>query len=405
MICDFQQGIHLVSSLDLLPVSRKNWDPPKKSTAESETLRGFGPPSSDGPQSSDVLLRGSRSGGNCFRSKCDEESGGPWQEPPTPHGWKGTLRPMVSVGFEAIQAGNWHNRAPGVNGVTLDYAGMVSFFDPKYTSLVRAREGVDRKRWRVGNITKEEAGLFTSELQDVLAKKEKGSGVRWDAIVRGVVERHAGRLEFLSDWLGDETKNGTYIIEHARRAVLAMLSPYLTVTSIPSDHKTNTTWLNPSIHYCSTAFTAHLPVNQFTPQEHRLKAAVEVVTREICRTIGLVWIDAFDMEDLQDEGEQRHVLTKWKGHVDGLMEWLGWTEWVQCKPACDQYVSFDFNSRTFLFYIELFFLHRKCALYLSGRSTWVGWTPNQKSVILQSACRESNKISDAPSRRRRRVVV
>ncbi|KAG8950867.1 hypothetical protein FRC04_007099 [Tulasnella sp. 424] len=130
---------------------------------------------------------------------------------------------MVSVGFEAIQAGNWHNRAPGVNGVTLDYAGMVSFFDPKYTSLVRAREGVDRKRWRVGNITKEEAGLFTSELQDVLAKKEKGGGVRWDAIVRGVVERHAGRLEFLSDWLGDDTTNGTYIIEHARRAEMCFL--------------------------------------------------------------------------------------------------------------------------------------------------------------------------------------
>ncbi|KAG8950869.1 hypothetical protein FRC04_007101 [Tulasnella sp. 424] len=214
---------------------------------------------------------------------------------------------------------------------------MVSFFDPKYTSLVRAREGVDRKRWRVGNITKEEAGLFTSELQDVLAKKEKGSRVRWDAIVRSVVERHAERLEFLSDWLGDDSKNGTYIIKHARRAVLTMLSPYLTVTSIPSDHKTNTIWLNPTIHSCSTAFTAHLPVNQFTPQEHRLKDAVEIVTREIGRTIGLIWIDAFDSEDVQDEQEQRRLLTKWKGHVDGLMDWLGWTEWVKCKPACNRY--------------------------------------------------------------------
>lgn len=49
---------------------------------------------------------------------------------------------------------NWHDRAPGVNRVTLDYAGMISSFDPKYTDLVRARERVDGKRWRVGNITK-----------------------------------------------------------------------------------------------------------------------------------------------------------------------------------------------------------------------------------------------------------
>ncbi|KIO17398.1 hypothetical protein M407DRAFT_228415 [Tulasnella calospora MUT 4182] len=289
MLCDFQRGVRHVSSLDLLPPD------------------------------------------------CDDQPDGPWPEPPIPHGWKGSLSDVASVAFEAIQAGNWHNRAPGVNGLTLDYSGMVSFFDPKYTSLARARDGVDRKRWRVGNITTEDVELFRNELQDVLTRGEKGSGVKWDGIVRSLVDRHAGRLEFLSDWLGDGTNNSTYSIKHARRAVLTMLAPYLSVTSIPLDHKTNTTWLDPAIHYCSTTFTAHLPVHQFTLQEHRIGGAVEAVMREICWTVGNIWIDAFDAEGLQDETERRCLLIKWKANVDRLMDWLGWTEWVKCKPACKQY--------------------------------------------------------------------
>ncbi|KAG8894325.1 hypothetical protein FRC00_009098, partial [Tulasnella sp. 408] len=338
MLCDFQRGVRLVSALDLLPVSRENWGPKPKPKMNDTTQHTPAPPVSITQHSRHPIPLVPLKGENCKRSNCDEVPDGPWPEPPLPHGWKGTLRHLVSVEFEAIQAGNWHDRAPGVNGLVLDYSGMISFFDSKYTSLARTRDGVDRKRWRVGNITKEDVDLFRNELQDVLTRREWGSGVRWDAIVRNVVDRHAGRLEFLSDWLGDGTKNSTHIIKHARRAVLTMLAPYLSVSSIPSDYKTNTTWLHPAIHYCSTMFTAHLPAHQFTLQEHHIGSAVETVMREICRTIGLIWIDAFDAEGLQDETERRRLVTKWKTDVDRLMGWLGWTEWVKCKPACKQYV-------------------------------------------------------------------
>lgn len=338
MLCDFQRGVRLVSSLDLLPVSRENWGPKPEPEVNDATRHALDLLISNTLHSRHLLPHVPFQGGDCKLSNCDEIPDGPWPEPPIPHGWKGTLRHLISVEFEAIQAGNWHDRARGVNGVVLDYSGMVSFFDPKYTSLAHARNGVDRKRWRVGNITKEDVEVFRSELQDVLTRKEKSSGVKWGDLVRSVVDRHAGRLEFLSDWLGDGTNNSTYIIKHARRAVLMMLAPYLSVTSIPSDYKTNMTWLDPTIHYCSTTFTAHLPVHQFTLQEHRIGSAVETVMREICRTIGLIWIDAFDAEGLQDEPERRRLLTKWKADVDGLMAWLGWTEWVKCKPACKQHV-------------------------------------------------------------------
>ncbi|KAG9037650.1 hypothetical protein FS837_001426 [Tulasnella sp. UAMH 9824] len=338
MLCDFQRGVRLVSALDLLPVSREGWGPKPKPKMNDTTQHTPDPPVSSTHHSRHPIPLVSLKGEDCKRSNCDEIPDEPWPEPPIPHGWKGTLRNVVSVAFEAMQAGNWHDRAPGVNGLVLDYSGMISFFDSKYTSLARARDGVDRKRWRVGNITKEDVELFRGELQDVLTRREKGIRVKWDALVQNVVDRHAGRLEFLSNWLGDGTNNSTYIIKHARRAVLTMLAPYLSVKFIPSDYKTNTTWLDLAIYHCSTTFTSHLPVHRFTPQEHRIGSAVEKVMREICRTVGLIWIDAFDAEELQDEPERRRLLTKWKLDVDGLMGWLGWAEWVKCKPACKQHV-------------------------------------------------------------------
>lgn len=238
-----------------------------------------------------------------------------------------------------ILAGNSHNSAPGVNGVDLDYSKAVSFFDSKYSSLALSRKGVDRTKWRARDISGEDVEVFRAELLGALTRKQGGSGVKWDAIIRSVVERHAGRLEFLSDWLGEDRKNVTHSIVHARQMILTMLTPYLSIPSIPSDYKTNTTWLSPAMHHCSTSFTSHLPVNRFTPQEHRLKHSVESAMKEICRTLGVIWINAFDSEELDDNYAQRQLLREWKEEIKRLMDWLGWAEWVKCKPACNQYVS------------------------------------------------------------------
>ncbi|KIO22403.1 hypothetical protein M407DRAFT_216435 [Tulasnella calospora MUT 4182] len=339
MLCDFTKRVSLVSGLTLLPTNRGRRGP------------GGGPPPGrkpgevpPGPPTDDDPLESLAAGHSRFETLPDDHLEPPqppempprvpWEDPVPPKGWKGSLLSGSAVTFGGIQAGNWHNAPSGLNGVILDHAGTISFFNPKYTSLVEARRGVDRMKWRAGNITKSDVELFRAELDAVLTRKEKGSDVRWDGLVRSVVERHADRLEFLSEWLGADHKNVTEGVVYARRTVLEMLAPYFVVDSIPSDYKTNVTWLNPTMHYCSTAYTSHLPVDDFTPQEHLLKEAVEVVTTEICRTLGVVWLDAFDAEAVQNETEQRERLVKWKGEIGRLMDWLGWAVWVKCKPIC-----------------------------------------------------------------------
>lgn len=51
----------------------------------------------------------------------------------------------------------------------------------------------------------------------------------------------------------------------------------------------------------------------------------------------VIWVDAFDAEELHDEEKQRKLIAKWTAEVKSLMDWLGWAEWVKCKPACKPY--------------------------------------------------------------------
>ncbi|KAG8955047.1 hypothetical protein FRC00_005592 [Tulasnella sp. 408] len=343
MLCDFTQRVNLVSGLALLPTHR---DMPGPGGPPPGRKPGKGPPGL--PMDNDPLGLFAKGHSRFETSPGDHLEPPqppkmplpfPGEDPIPPKGWKGSLLSGSTVVFGAIQAGNWHNAPSGLNGVVLDHAGAISFFDPKYTSLVKARRGVDRMKWRVGNITKSDVELFRADLDSALTRKEKGSDVRWSGLVRSVVERHADRLEFLFEWVGAERKNVTEGIVYARRTILEMLAPYFVVDSVPSNYQTNLTWLNPTMHYCSTAFTSHLPVGDFTPQEHLLKRAVEVVTTEICRTLGVIWLDAFDAEQVENEMEQRDKLARWKGEIGRLMDWLGWAVWVKCKPACGPFVS------------------------------------------------------------------
>ncbi|KAG9019154.1 hypothetical protein FRB90_005991 [Tulasnella sp. 427] len=337
MLCDFTQGVSLVSGLTLLPTKGGIRGPGGPHGPHGpHGPGGGGSPPPDGKVPHDDPFTTFARHHPRFDTAGNKQMlpGGLWEDPEPPKGWKGTLLPRSSVTFGAIQAGNWHNVPSGLNGVILDHAGVISFFDPKYTSLVEARRGIDRMKWRAGNITKSDVEVFRAELDEVLTRKRKRSQVRWDGLLRSVVERHADRLEFLSEWLGDDRRNVTEGVVYARRTVLEMLAPYFVVDSIPSDYKTNLTWLEPTMHYCSTAYTSHLPVDDFTPQEHMLKGAVEVVMKEICRTLGVIWVDAFDAEESHSEQEQRDQLVRWRGEVEKLKQWLGWAVWVKCKPAC-----------------------------------------------------------------------
>ena len=168
MICNVLDGMEVVTLLDLLPTNLT--EPPNQPLVNP----------SDGPLPP------------------------PYQLPPhiePPPGWRGSLPTSVLKRFEALVTGGWHDFAPGETRVRLDYAGLVTFYNPTLSSLVEARQGKDRLHHRLKGISVADTARVHAELRSVLTREQgsngSGSGVDLGSITRVVVERYADRLEYL----------------------------------------------------------------------------------------------------------------------------------------------------------------------------------------------------------------
>ena len=255
---------------------------------------------------------------------------GPPPRPPhvePPPGWRGSLPGDVLSRFEAHVAGGWHDLAPGETRVQLDYTGLITFYDPTLSSLVEARQGKDRMHHNLQNISASDAARVLAELRSVLTRKQgSGSSVDWKSTTRVVVERYADRLEYLRFLL---SPNATVMFTDAaaqafavRAQLLVMLGPYITTVDVPQQELSasanlNVTWLAPVVRRCATTFTSHIPLGMLTPQEVRIHAAVENTLREICRRLGLLWVQFFDVEEA-DEGKAAEVIEVGYRHIDEL---------------------------------------------------------------------------------------
>jgi len=333
MWCDFTDGLVLVSALPLMPAA--NFPLGQPPPVEGCSPPGHPPFPPGGP--------GKRPG--------DDPT-----IPSAPPGWVGSQRTFPSISFEALQAGAWHDHSPGLGGVRIHYWGLVTFFDPRLSSLVESRKNQTRGQFRLEGINEEDVALVQAELREVLERQDAGSGVEWGFVLRNVIDRNAQRLEYLKYILdGKESKvfNATEVASRARRQVLTMLAPYLLRTSLPpstpsssinksqpngSPRWENTTWVAEAIHHCGGRFTSHIPFNSLTPQEVRLRHATQEVVYEICRMLGVIWVDAFVVEELEVE-EVEGLVVKWRNEIKGLMSWLDWSEWIRCEPACALDVS------------------------------------------------------------------
>jgi len=195
------------------------------------------------------------------------------------------------------------------------------------------------------NISASDAAHVLAELRYVLTRKQgSGSSVDWKSTTRVVVERYADRLEYLRFLL---SPNATVMFTDAaaqafavRARLLVMLGPYITTVDVPQQEQElsasanlNVTWLAPVVRRCATTFTSHIPLGMLTPQEVRIHAAVENTLREICRRLGLLWVQFFDVEEA-DEAKAAEVVEVGYRHIDELMSWLDWSLWVRCEPAC-----------------------------------------------------------------------
>ena len=297
MQCDFSDGLEVITFLDLLP---KNM---------SEHHSGPGAPRHP-----------------------------PFPQPQPPSGWRGSLQTDAATYFQAHVDGGWHDRAPGETRVRLDYAGLVTFYDPTLSSLVEARREKDRIYYRLEGISSTDAERVLSELRSVITRKRGSeSGVDWGSIVRVVTERYADRLEYLRFLLSSNVvfRDAAEQAAAVRRQLLIMLVPYITTEDVPQrlPASADASWAAPVVHRCSTTQTSGIPMGMLTPQEVRIHAGVEGTLREICRRLMLVWLEFFDVE-AQREAKAVEAIEVGHRHVDELMGWLDWSIWLRCEPAC-----------------------------------------------------------------------
>ena len=263
--------------------------------------------------------------------------------PELPPGWRGTQSSRISIGFEALNSGMWHNRSPGETRVKIDYSRVISFFDPILSSLTEARIGKSRDEFRLDAISETDSGYIQEQLEDVFTRGGQGSGIDWGSITQVIVDRYGKRLELLRYILQNpESKwDVTEQVAGVRSQTLIMLTPYMLVSAIPPNPTgpVDPSWVSPVVDHCASTHTAWAPRSLLTPQENTIKAAVEEVLSRICGVLGGIWVDAFDSEKAGVRDLER-ILEKWRSDVTQLMAWLDWPIWLKCEPACAPEVWF-----------------------------------------------------------------
>lgn len=248
-----------------------------------------------------------------------------------PAGWQGSW-PVINNSIR--HAGSWHNEFPGDVRVHPDPSGMVTFYDPTLTSLVAARRGMRRDDYRPGNISAADMARVRADVGEVVARESGGgSGVDWRGLARIVQERFADRLPYLRHLLHEPAANRTEQVYLVRKQLVVSLLPYMQRPGVGERE-----WFAQTARSCAGRFTAHLPAEKFTKQERVLRDAIDEVLHEICRVLTMAWTEAFDVEEKSLDVAVA-LLEKWRGEVDGLIEWLDWPVWLKCAPACGVDVS------------------------------------------------------------------
>lgn len=371
MYCDFFQGLEVVSSVHILPTDGSN-QPPGRHPG-----RGPGRPAPPpNPASPATPPRSS------FRSSGPPDPvliSSPLPPPKGPHpphfpteprppNWRGTLLDTTQRGFEAFQAGAWHRRAPGEVRVHIDASRLVSLYDPALRSGAIARKGHEKVLHRGKGLSEDDITTWRGWITEVLQPSApETSGVDWQALTTVIMDRYGARLEYLRILLepGRAAQNTTAAVQAVRTQLMVMLSTDLTPDTIPINitrngssptralqysqaqrHENSThEWVKPIATHCSSFLVSHLPHGKFTREERTLYAGVSGTLREICRVLSLLWADAYD----PSPEFESDLIVIWRTRVNDLMEWLDWTMWNRCTPACDPDVS---GSASLILYLS-----------------------------------------------------
>jgi len=254
------------------------------------------------------------------------------QQQPPPVGWKGTLMDGREAFVNTLASGAWHNQYPGEPHVRIDYTSILSFYDPSLLSLVRFRHGQPRKHHRLFGISESDISLKLAELEDILIRDQRGSGLDWTILFRGIYDRYADRLDILNHTLWSTSPDLEALRISVRSQLLAILAPYMSTSDVPRN-PADLSWLAPVVERCERTPATGITEESFTRQERLIRNAVRETMHEICRRLAFMWSDALDIEGTSDSQTQL-ALGHWKAHISELMEWLDWSIWNRCRPGC-----------------------------------------------------------------------
>ncbi|KAH9481856.1 hypothetical protein JR316_0006386 [Psilocybe cubensis] len=257
----------------------------------------------------------------------------------------------LSTAYRLLESGTWHNHYPGETRIKLDYSRLISFYDTSlFPNLHSSRAGKDRRAHRLDKITTQEVNRFKARLDALLTQgsSDPGNGLDWNSLQNVVVTRYAERLELLHYILSSANGNTDYnaTLKQAHRQVSSMIAPYLlwsSLSNMPTTLGTNHDWALPVYKQCSDAHTRDLEQFNLAISEQLIVKSINGVSKQICTALVGIWaegmvmgLDGPDIElpSQQLTGTDFKTLVIWKNRVKGLMEWLDWSYWVRCNPAC-----------------------------------------------------------------------
>ncbi|OAV90994.1 hypothetical protein PTTG_06537 [Puccinia triticina 1-1 BBBD Race 1] len=241
--------------------------------------------------------------------------------------------------------------APGEVPVILDPMGFVSFYDGlESLDAKRRAEGTSegpRSRHRLYGISADDTQTVQARLAEVLARKNAenwqmdSDRLDWRALVLTIVQRYSHPIVELRYVLDRHDLNATEQAIEVRGLAYDILMPSL---DFAHWHSPEPDWLSEGIRKCATAYTsAPLLPSDLNHSIQLIIGAIEGTLSRICTTIYSLFSQTIKLSlpvkptytfNSTLENEARAKIPEWRGEIEGLQKWLGWSNWADCDPRC-----------------------------------------------------------------------
>lgn len=290
--------------------------------------------------------------------------------------------------WEWIRSGTWHygGYANGGQGhreqrVHLDMCGMVTFYDPRLTSLRGAHHGGIRgndtyengwglrKGHRLLDISIEDSRKTIDWVKTTLRRHRSGSlsleklrptsskcsGINWQAMAETIVDQHKSRTEEIAGVLRQYHGGGlsnSEIVKRVHELSHAIIYPYL---QYPTSNKTSPATVQQiTTDRCSSIYTSHIREGTYNDFEGLLKDSIKIVLTRLCiweweiwqwtegLTTDLLRSPNFGIDGSTSGRSSSSVdaeILEFESKTRDLLKWLGWDLWSDCDSRCSWDVS------------------------------------------------------------------